>query len=142
MRRWLFGVACLTAVALFGVMTAGAAETTTYHGTFAGPVVYRGCAGPAPDVVASGTWSVAQHDRSDATVSVNIFANGEHHVSFGGTFAQLPPRKGETFVVGIETGAGPLTVSLSGTAFTYRIAPYNLFDMSCKSITYSGVLTG
>lgn len=142
MRKWLLGVACLIVVASVGVIAAGAALTTTYHGTFAGPVVYQGCKGPAPTVVASGTWGVALHDGSDATVSVNIFANGEHHVSFGGTFAQLPARRGETFVAGTETEAGPLTVSLSGTAFTYRIAPYSLFGTSCRSVTYSGVLTG
>lgn len=141
MRRWLSAVALVSAVALTGVIAAGATGTTTYHGTFAGPVVYQGCGGSAPTVLAGGTWSVALHEQGDANVSVNIFADGKHHVSFGGTFAQLPAQKGELFAVGIPTEAGPLTVSLKGTAFTYRIAPYDAFGLSCKSVTYSGVLT-
>ncbi|HSC74543.1 MAG TPA: hypothetical protein VLB89_10265 [Gaiellaceae bacterium] len=141
MRRWLSAVVCVSVIASVAVMTAGAAGTTTYHGRFTGPVVYQGCKREAPDLIAGGTWSVALHEQGDATVSVNIFANGEHHVSLGGTFSQLPAKKGEFFVVGIQVEAGPLTVSLKGAAFTYRIAPYEVFGISCQSATYSGVLT-
>jgi hypothetical protein len=122
--------------------TASAAPTTTYHGIFSGPVVYTGCTSTPPTAIASGTWSVALHGTTDATVTVNIFVNGEHHVSFGGTVPQVAPGNGQTFAVAIPTLAGPLPVSLTGETFVYRIAPYDLSGITCRSVTYSGTLTG
>ncbi|MGZ4302722.1 MAG: hypothetical protein ACXVR9_12890 [Gaiellaceae bacterium] len=142
MKRWIFATAAASVLALAVVLAAGAAGTTTYHGVFAGPVVYKGCDGAPPSTVASGTWTVALHGQAEATLTVNIFTNGEHHVSFGGTFPLMSTRSGQVFAVGIPTEAGPLVVSLTGTVFTYRIAPYDAFGLTCKSVTYSGVLTG
>ena len=86
-------------------------------------------------------WSVALHGTTDATVAFDIFVNGRHHVSFAGTVLQEVPDKGQTFAVAIPTQAGPLTVSLVGETFVYRIAPYDLFGIACRSVTYSGTLT-
>ena len=140
MKRLGF-VTALLALAV-AVATTASAATTTYHGVFAGPVVYKGCTTTPPTALASGTWSVALHGRTDATVTVNIFVNGEHHVSFGGTFPQVTPGSGQTFAVVIPTAAGPLTVSLTRETFQYRIAPYDAFGITCRSVTYSGMLTG
>lgn len=119
-------------------LSAGAATTETYRGIFTGPVVYENCVNAPAPTTASGTWSVAAH-RDTATLAVNIFTDGRHHVSFGGPFAQVEPTGGEAFVVEIPTGAGPLTVSLTGQTFTYRIAPYDFFGIQCESVTYGGV---
>lgn len=135
-------VAALIASAVAVGSTASAATTTTYHGIFSGPVVYRGCTTTPPTAIASGTWSVALHGTTDATIAVDIFANGAHHVSFGGTFPQIAPEKKQAFAVAIPTQAGDLTISLVGETFVYRIAPYNLFGISCKSVTYNGIRTG
>jgi hypothetical protein len=134
-------LATLLASAVAVAATASAATTTTYHGVFSGPVVYKGCTATPPTAIASGTWSVALHGTTDATVTVSIFVNGEHHVSFGGTSPQVAPTKGQTFAVAIPTLAGPLTVSLTGETFVYRIAPYDLSGITCRSVTYSGTLT-
>ena len=134
-----FGVIVgLVASSIAVAATASAGTTTTYHGVFSGPVVYKGCTTTPPTAIASGTWSVALHGTTDATVTIDIFVNGEHHVSFGGTFPQVAPAKGQTFAVAIPTQAGPLTVSLKGEMFTYLIAPYDLFGIACRSVTYSG----
>jgi hypothetical protein len=141
-KRSFLAVALAAFVA--AVATAAAASsgpvTTTYHGTFSGPVVYSGCTSEPPAAIASGTWTVALHGQTDATVTVNIFTNGKHHVSFGGTFPQIAPSGGQTFAVAIPTLAGPLVVSLTGATFTYRIAPYDAFGITCDSVTYSGSL--
>jgi hypothetical protein len=42
----------------------------------------------------------------------------------------------------VRDAAGDLGRSLEGQAFSYRIAPYDAFDISCKSVTYNGVLSG
>jgi hypothetical protein len=122
--------------------TAPAATTATYHGVFSGPVVYKGCSTVPPPAIATGRWSVALHGTTDATLTLAIFVNGDHHVSFGGTFPQLTPKKGQTFAVAIPTAAGPLVVSLTGQTFTYQIAPYDAVGITCQSVTYSGILTG
>lgn len=117
--------------------------TTTYNGVFSGPVVHKGCTTGTPSTaIASGDWSVALHGTTDAMVAINIFVNGKHHVSFGGTVPKVAPEKGQTFAVAIDTDAGPLTMSLAGERFVYRIAPYDLFGISCRSVTYNDTLTG
>ena len=135
-------VAALLASTVAVAATASAATTTTYRGTFSGPVVYKGCTTTPPTSIASGTWSVALHGTTDATVTVHIFVNGQHHVSYGGTYPQVTPEKRQLFAVAIPTLAGPLTVSLTGERFEYRIAPYDYFGVTCRSVTYSGALTG
>lgn len=138
-----FGLVVAVLASTIGMAgAASAATTTTYHGLFTGPVVYQGCATTPPTAIAHGTWNVALHGASDATVTVNIFVNGKHHVSFGGTVPQLAPENGQTFAVAIPTQAGPLAISLLGNAFMYRIAPYDLFGISCESVTYTGALSG
>jgi hypothetical protein len=84
----------------------------------------------APSTIATGTWSVVLHGRDEATVNVNIFTNGKHHVSFGGRYAQGSAGPAETFAVEIPTAASlvPLRVSLEGQTFTYRIEGYEAFD--------------
>lgn len=134
--------AALLASAVVVGSTASAATTTTYHGVFSGAVVYKGCTTTPPTAIASGTWSVALHGTADATIAVDIFVNGEHHVSFGGTFPQVAPEKKQAFAVAIPTQAGPLTISLVGEKFVYRIAPYELFGLDCQSVTYNGIRTG
>jgi hypothetical protein len=137
MRRFMLAVVVL---ALVGSASIAAAGTTTYHGTFSGPVVYKGCGGAAPEGIAGGTWNVALHGSTDATVSFDIFVNRQHHVSYGGTVPQIAPEKGQAFAVQFETQAGTLTVSLAGTALTYRISPYTLSGINCRGVTYSGTL--
>jgi len=142
LRRVLLAAAVAALMAALAAATAASAGpvTTTYHGTFSGPVVYTGCTGTPPTTIASGTWTVALHGTTDATVTVNIFANGKHHVSFGGTFPQTAPTGGQTFAVAIPTLAGPLVVSLTGHTFRYVIAPYDAFGVTADSVTYSGSL--
>ena len=135
-------VAVLLAAAVVLAATASAATTTTYHGVFSGPVVYKGCTNTPPPAIASGTWSVALHGATDATIAVNIFVNGAHHVSFGGTVPQVAPEKKQAFAVTIPTQAGPLMISLVGEKLVYRIAPYDLVGITCQSVTYNGTLTG
>lgn len=141
MKRLIFVGALLASLCAL-VTTASASRTTTYHGVFSGPVVYTGCTTTPPQAIASGTWNVALHGSTDATVTVNIFVDGKHHVAYGGTFPQLTAQDGQTFAVSIPTAAGPLVVSLTGHTFTYEIAPYSAFGMSCQSVVYAGTLSG
>jgi len=87
----------------------------------------------------SGTWNIIKRGDIDATVSINIFVNGKHHVSFGGPI-QRTDVPGSTVVGPVTTQAGPLTISLTGEVLTYTIAPYDLFGLNCKSVTYKGSL--
>ncbi len=146
------GMRQAVAVLLGGVLAAAlvtpavaAGGVATYHGVFSGPVEFEVCTTPPPEpAVASGTWNVVV--RGDqATVSFNIFVDGRHHVSFGGPVTTTEAGPGETFAILIPTGAGPLRVSLAGTAFTYDIQPYDLSPwggITCEDVTNHGTLRG
>ena len=129
-----------------GAAVAGASTTTTYHGTFSGLVTYQNCPGaPTAPVYASGTWNVALHDATDATVSFNIFTQEagqkrEHHVAYGGTVPQLDPA-GHIFNIQFDAGPNPVHVYLDGTTFKYVVGPpYVAFGLDCPNgvVTYSG----
>jgi hypothetical protein len=138
----LLGVAVLAG----GSAVAGAGTTTTYHGTFSGAVTYQNCPGAPTDAVyASGTWNVALHDATDATVSFNIFTQEDgskrtHHVAYGGTFPQLD-LAGHTFNIQFYAGSNPVQVYLDGTSFSYVVGPpYIAFGLDCPNgvVTYHG----
>ena len=113
-------------------------STTTYHGVFTSRE-FTNC-NDAPQVgVVSGTWNIIKRGDTDATVSINIFVNGKHHVSFGGPIHEtyVP---GSIVAVADGTLAGRLTISLTGDALTYTIPDYSLFGLSCDRVTYMGSL--
>ena len=87
----------------------------------------------------SGTWNIIKRGDTDATVSINIFVNGKHHVSFGGPVQQTPVEDA-TVAVAVPTQAGDLTISLTGDALSYTILDYSLPGLSCESVTYTGSL--
>jgi hypothetical protein len=122
--------------------TSAVADTpavTTFHGVFIGSRVFEGCENAASAGDVSGTWNIIKRGDTDATVSINIFVDGKHHVSFGGPFQQAPG--GDPIVLmPFFTGAGWLTISLTGEDLTYTIAPYNFNDLQCGSVTYTGLL--
>lgn len=154
MRR-LAGIVSLAAgLVLWLAVTpvaASAGRTTTYHGTFGGSITYDNCVGETfVPGVAGGVWNVAVHGDS-ATVSVDIFVDGAHHVSFGGSGVPVEAIGPDGFeLAAVPTGAGPLTMSLSGVDFTYQIAPYDLYGVTCPppgspegtsgGVTYHGTL--
>jgi hypothetical protein len=140
-RNTLFVLVVFCAFALAAAVAAAQPRTTTYHGVFSGSVDYVNCTTAAPSTIADGTWNIAVHGREDATVAINIFTDGKHHVSFGGVAPQVVPTGGQVFAVRVGTGAGPLLMSLEGDQFTYTIAPYHFpGGLVCDSVTYHGAL--
>ncbi len=83
---------------------AWSATTTTYHGTFNGPVAFLTDGAPCADAptgqLASGQWRPKDRDGRTAMLSVDIFVDGAHHMSFG---AHLPA----TSVPGATFAASP-----------------------------------
>ena len=142
--RRLLATAAALPLALLAPTSAGAdtPSATTYHGVFTGRA-FTGCGDNAPDVGdVSGTWNIIKRGDSNATVSINIFVNGKHHVSFGGPVQQADV-EGSTVVGPVPTLAGPLTISLTDEVLTYTISPYSLSGLSCPSpggVTYTGSL--
>ena len=138
--RRLLATAAALPLAFLAPTAAGAAtpSATTYHGVFSG-VEFVHCNQLTPVGDVSGTWNIIKRGDTDATVSINIFVDGKHHVSFGGPIQQTPV-KGSTVAVGMSTLAGQLTVSLTGEILTYTIPDYGLPGLSCKSVTYTGSL--
>ena len=134
-------VAAVTALAASAVAATGGVATA-YHGTFSGPVVYQGCpSGEPPAQTATGHWNVVLRGEADPVLSVNIFTNGAHHVSFGAPVPQIEPATTTTFALQLETQAGTLTVRRTGSAFTYTISPYSYQGISCEAVVYSGTVS-
>ena len=145
MRIFVAGLIGATVLALGPAVAAGGV-TETHHGTFSGPVTYQSCPGAPTDVVlASGTWSVALHGTTDATVAFNIFTqeNGSkrvHHVAYGGPVEQIG-RDGHTFNILFDAGTNPVHVYLDGSTFRYVVgSPYVAFGLDCPQgvVTYGG----
>jgi len=138
--RVVFALAVAVLVGAFAAASAGGV-TETYHGIFSDQVSYTAdCTGvPSGGVIAEGVWNVAIHG-AHATVTITIFTNGKHHVSYGTAAAVLKP--GPNFQVEYPTGAGDLTMSLAGSAMTYTIAHYHLGGVVCPTgeVTYHGEL--
>ena len=138
-RRLLVTAAALPLALL--APTSAVADTpavTTFHGVFTSRAGDT-CTPTLPTGDVSGTWNIIKRGDSDATVSINIFVNGKHHVSFGGPIQQTYVEDA-TVAVARTTQAGELTISLTGDALTYTIAPYNLFGLTCDRVTYTGSL--
>ena len=139
--KWLPYAGALT-VALVVAATASGGSPGTYHGTFSGSVAYNGCEGAAPPAaLASGTWNVNLRDEKSGVLTVSIFTNGRHHVSFGSLVEPVAADGEETFALRMDTLAGELTVRLDETAFTYTIDGYDYFGIECESVVYSGSLS-
>ena len=142
--RRLLATAAALPLALLAPTSAAAdaPAATTYHGVFTSRA-FANCQ-PTPDAGdVSGTWNIIKRGDTNATVSINIFVDGKHHVSFGGPVLQTHV-PGSTVSVDVPTQAGPLTISLTDDgALTYEISPYNSAGLSCPlpgGVTYTGLL--
>ena len=138
--RRLLATAAALPLALLAPTSAGAdtPSATTYHGVFTSRVGDT-CTPQLPESAVSGTWNIIKRGDTNATVSINIFVDGKHHVSFGGPVQQTPV-EGATVAVAVPTQAGQLTISLTGENLTYTIPGYDLFGLTCESVTYKGSL--
>jgi hypothetical protein len=147
--RTAIACAALGALVLVSAAPAMAGAQIAYRGVFAGPVVYTPYAGRADecqgpvDVIATGTWKVIIHDNM-ATLDVNIWRDGRHHVSFGATLPVAGAPTGE-LIAPVTTQMGTLHVGLAGNTFSYWLEdylnPYAEPALACDSVLYPGYLT-
>jgi hypothetical protein len=121
---------------------AAGAESVTYEGTFGGPVETVGCEPAYGPMQAGGTWRVIVANHQ-AVARFAITVNGEPHVTYTAPMDLLPTAPREAFRITVQTGAGPLVVSLKGRTLRYQIAPYDFSAWGgsvCSSVTYYGQL--
>ncbi len=122
MRRWSPFLAVFAALVLAAPAAAEPGET--YHGTLSGA---RFTCHGAPVVagvprVTGGTWNLAVAGAS-ATLTVNVFYDGSHHLSFG-----VPH--------GVVTSTQPLTVEFWGGAASATVAA-GAFSWSVPDLGYA-----
>jgi hypothetical protein len=132
-----------------GVTAPGVAGTsTTHHGSYDGVTIYtprpgsEGSCDTTPKEV-SGNWNVRiAGDR--ATMSTNLFYDGQHHLAYGGPFEVLSAStNGTQFQIQGATSSEdgtPITITLTleDGVLSYRVAPYPLFGNDCASLTLTG----
>jgi len=127
--------AVLAATALVAPGAASAASPVGYSGQFDEfhAVQYVGCTTASPTAdYASGEWSIKlQGTSAKATFAMEL--NGEPHVAY--TYAgmkQAPGGVEGNWVAYGKTGAGLLTLTVTGLTMEYKIAPYNYNGLSCQ----------
>lgn len=139
----LGAAAVLAATALMAPAGASAAQPMNFSGEFDGPIVYTGCNATMPtDDMAGGTWSMRVFGDT-AKGQFTITVNGEKHVSYPYPGMTVGSFSEDGFSVSGPTGAGPLTVTLTGGNLTYTVGDgsagsYHYGDLVCASVSYPG----
>ena len=138
-HRRTLATAVAVAVGLGLASTGATANEVHYTGGFEGPIKYENCDSQPDAHEAGGTWRVNVHERT-VTARFVITVDGQPHVAWTAPMTRVVPSEA-TFEATILTGAGPLTITLVGEKFTYRIAPYDFTaygGAKCESVTYAG----
>lgn len=137
----LVGLAAALPLATLVAQPASAAQG--FHGTFTGYTVHVGCTTPVTESAVSGNWNVVLAGADGATPTVRMFEDGKMHVAYGGVALGVfhdVTQPGQEFSIQTTVSNGAtLTMTLVGHAFSYVITPYDLFGLSCSSVTISGV---
>jgi hypothetical protein len=125
--RWM----TVVALAAGGLAPSGAASASDTHltGIFDEKITSIGCqsgtglSDPADWGPASGTWRINVGTKT-ASARFVILLNGQPHVAYTIPL-KVTVDDGTTLTAVGTTGAGDLTVSVTGTQMTYTIAPYD-----------------
>ena len=119
-----------------------AVPAQTYHGTLTGGTFY--CDGnPVPLFTVTGNWNVNIDPATPAQVTLNVFYNGSHHLSFGYNALMLVSSSGGVYVFSGfgDSATATLNTTMTPATFSWHVElgggcppehPYN-------SLTYSGL---
>src|SRR2546421_12006197 len=97
-----------------------AARAQTYHGTLTGGTFFCG-GNPVPVFTVTGIWNVSIDPATPAQVTLNVFYDGSHHLSFGYNALMLVSSSGgvygfagfgEAATATLDTSVTPVRFSL------------------------------
>jgi hypothetical protein len=136
----------LTAFILFVFTTSdrssAAARAKTYHGTLTGGTFFCG-GNPVPGPAVSGNWNVNIDPATPAQVTINVFYDGGHHLSFGYNALMLVSSSGGVYVFSGfgDSATATLDTTTAPATFSWHVElgggcpPEGPYD----SLTYFGV---
>ena len=95
-----------------------AAPAQTYHGTLTGGTFF--CDGtPVSGPIVTGTWNVSIDPQTPAQVTLNVFYNGSHHLSFGYNALMLVSSSGGVYVFSGFGDSATATLDTNTTPATF-----------------------
>ena len=110
-------------VAAFSILVTSASSSLavpaqTYHGTLTGGTFY--CDGnPVPLFTVTGNWNVNIDPRTPAQVTLNVFYDGSHHLSFGYNALMLVSSSGGVYVFSGFGDSATATLDTNTTPATF-----------------------
>jgi hypothetical protein len=122
--------------------SSAAADAQRYHGTLTGGTFF--CDGnPVPVSTVSGNWNVIIDPATPAQVTLNVFYDGSHHLSFGYNALMLVSSSGGVYVFSGfgDSATATLDTTMTPATFSWHVElgggcpPQRPYD----SLTYFGV---
>jgi len=112
-------IVAAVAILVTSASSSQAARAQTYHGTLTGGTFY--CDGnPVPLFTVTGNWNVNIDPATPAQVTLNVFYNGSHHLSFGYNALMLVSSSGGVYVF---SGFGDSATATLDTNMTPQRSP-------------------
>jgi len=99
-----------------------AVPAQTYHGTLTGGTFY--CDGnPVPLFTVTGNWNVIIDPATPAQVTLNVFYNGSHHLSFGYNALMLVSSSGGVYVFSGfgDSATATLNTTMTPATFSWHV---------------------
>lgn len=131
-------LAPVLALTAMTALPAAAAGEVHYSGTFSAAITASACTpqGYFDGLSASGNWRVnVQGKKAEGRFVIDL--NESPHVAFTTPMTLLDPN-GATFKASLQTAAGNLYVTLTGTSFEYRIGTSGDSSDNYDSTTFLG----
>src|SRR5437660_12847457 len=116
--RFVTALLLVSSVLFISASSSRSAPAQTYHGTLTGGTFY--CDGnPVPLFTVTGNWNVNIDPATPAQVTLNVFYNGSHHLSFGYNALMLVSSSGGVYVFAVFGDAATATLDTSASPATF-----------------------
>ena len=111
-------IVAAVAILVTSASSSQAARARTYRGTLTGGTFY--CDGnPVPLFTVTGNWNVNIDPATPAQVTLNVFYNGSHHLSFGYNALMLVSSSGGVYVFSGFGDSATATLNTNATPATF-----------------------
>ena len=116
--RFVTALLLVSSVLFISASSSLAERASTYHGTLTGGTFY--CDGnPIPLFTVTGNWNVNIDPRTPAQVTLNVYYDGSHHLSFGYNALMLVSSAGGVYVFSGFGDSATATLDTNPTPATF-----------------------
>ena len=116
--HFVTAVLLVSSVLFISASSSQAARATAYHGTLTSGTFYCD-SNPVPLFTVTGDWNVNVDPRTPAQVTLNVYYNGSHHLSFGYNALMLVSSAGGIYVFAGFGDSAIATLNTNATPATF-----------------------